>query len=956
MEIISTGQITLVDLIDNATYIYYSANPDGSGATKVPESDSKYIGIYTGSYIAGGQPTIPPSSTTWSRYVGEKGEEGNGIIKTEISYGVSLDGKDYTTVVFWEDSIPNLNFGEYLWTRTTIYYKAGEPSISYSVSYQGKDANSYKIETSHQEIVKFYNDNKKQFFSPSVLTFYLYSLYGEDREKVNIDDYEYELSIIGINSSVSLPPNEFLKVRTENSSLGQKKVLDFEIENFINKNYVYIPREEESEPLSDEEKKYNFKEILLSSSSTLTLEIREKQSSKFLTNIFLLCSFGTSDDMAKFSVTAQGIEASVGSGKLSFDRSGLIIKNSGLTILDEFDNPLLQHTEDGLYIKGNGEFTGAVSANSGNIGGVFIDEEGNLIGGISYDSEGNITSYSYCFRSNGNLEANKGNIGGILISTDGLVGGYDESDNSFGFKLTKDGLIEANNIEIGANAKIANYLQLGENCFIYNTDITSNEYFIKASNFLTISKDGTLILKNEENGKTISLNGRKSSISGNNWNITPNQATFNNVTVKGTIKTAVFEKGKVSTISGLIMIRPSSSIVSAYKKEDEEKYVIYLKSKMPSNMKNHYCEILSQFYTVFDSVENEDGETEVLYLIKGIKKESELINLAEESLENYTILSPSFEDELIIDYGNNNDDKIAIGLNYSNNDAALPPCAISVIENTFDEEGYKQAKGRVVLGKMDGTYGGLTGYGLYADNVYLNGSLISEGKDYYSGINTSSNIYMPDTHFKESGPILFWAGAKKELDGSITDVSIQNAPFKVDTLGNMYAGSGYFEGSVISRATITAAEIQTAILTGWSDEKGVSQAALTIRAQDAIKIYGDSDANSPLTMELTNGKLNLSVPIWLNGTSKIEKDLITSSTFKVNENIQLFENGLKLSSYNLKTSENDFKINCNNSDLMEISPQGVHTNLSFSCKDTIILGEITRYQSVNGGYDLYIGE
>jgi hypothetical protein len=37
----------------------------------------------------------------------------------------------------------------------------------------------------------------------------------------------------------------------------------------------------------------------------------------------------------------------------------------------------------------------------------------------------------------------------------------------------------------------------------------------------------------------------------------------------------------------------------------------------------------------------------------------------------------------------------------------------------------------------------------------------------------------------------------------------------VDTYGNIYAGSGYFEGSVISKATISAAKMQTAVLEGW---------------------------------------------------------------------------------------------------------------------------------------------
>ena len=50
---IAFSEITILDLIDTATYIYYAEDNKGSGATLTPESTSKFIGIYSGNPIYG---------------------------------------------------------------------------------------------------------------------------------------------------------------------------------------------------------------------------------------------------------------------------------------------------------------------------------------------------------------------------------------------------------------------------------------------------------------------------------------------------------------------------------------------------------------------------------------------------------------------------------------------------------------------------------------------------------------------------------------------------------------------------------------------------------------------------------------------------------------------------------------------------------------------------------------
>ena len=48
------GTLTIVDLLDTATYIYYSANEDGTGASTAPDVNTKYIGIYSGPALEDG--------------------------------------------------------------------------------------------------------------------------------------------------------------------------------------------------------------------------------------------------------------------------------------------------------------------------------------------------------------------------------------------------------------------------------------------------------------------------------------------------------------------------------------------------------------------------------------------------------------------------------------------------------------------------------------------------------------------------------------------------------------------------------------------------------------------------------------------------------------------------------------------------------------------------------------
>ena len=67
---------------------------------------------------------------------GATGSTGRGISSTVIEYQGSTSNTTVPTGT-WSKSIPSVPAGSYLWTRTTINYTSGDPSVSYSVAKQG---------------------------------------------------------------------------------------------------------------------------------------------------------------------------------------------------------------------------------------------------------------------------------------------------------------------------------------------------------------------------------------------------------------------------------------------------------------------------------------------------------------------------------------------------------------------------------------------------------------------------------------------------------------------------------------------------------------------------------------------------------------------------------------------------------------------------------------------------
>lgn len=69
---------------------------------------------------------------------GIDGANGRGVSSTVVEYQIGTSGTTAPTGA-WSTSIPAAQKGKYLWTRTTVTYTSGNPSVLYSVAYYATD-------------------------------------------------------------------------------------------------------------------------------------------------------------------------------------------------------------------------------------------------------------------------------------------------------------------------------------------------------------------------------------------------------------------------------------------------------------------------------------------------------------------------------------------------------------------------------------------------------------------------------------------------------------------------------------------------------------------------------------------------------------------------------------------------------------------------------------------------
>lgn len=770
---VAYSEITILDLIDTATYIYYSENESGSGATIAPTATTKYIGIYSGPPIEGGQPENPPEETIWSNYVGK---EGNGIdsSNTYIEYNFNNDGINPPDEddINWGTTVPDVPQGYYLWTRTVFTYTNGEKTYSYSSSYQGEDgqdAEAYDIEVNQNQVFKFasgYDDNNINWtFSPDTLKFQIFKRPREENQQaLQVDlDNDIDVKIIGVSESL----REYIgKEVTENDNEETATMIVFNISQAYDGNS-------------------NVRDWLNKQSGQIKLIY--KKENKEVANKVINYTNGTDDDMAKFALNAADINMAIGSTKVVFNIDGLRIHNGGLKIFKD------DTTDDSSKV-------------------FYADEQGNLhiagtLEGANGTFSGTLSGANGSF--NGKVEAREGAIGGFIIN-EGAISSTDGGLVLYNNLNEQGSSIKVNSIQLGNNAKVEDYIQLGTSAYIRNPD-KHNKLFIEAEN-----------LKIYENGETSFGQIEIYPSSGDDlgcikhindkWKIGGDgTAIFKDVIADNVLlQDTVLQIGTVQSVGSLMIFKDSWKVISLETVvENDKSYSIIELDGVATLQENDWLYSGENVYKVVeDSIHNaETNSTRVVLDREFVSTDSIITKFGKATIDNQD--KPGF---VISIFGQGNGYE-----EYGNRKFASPNAlTISSFKENVSEEGpeLKYTK-HLVLGQLDELsgsdeilYGGdINGLGLYADNVFLNGSLTTQiGSGSYAGINTLSGSRTNKFDDKDNSKIVFWAGA--------TDKDVANAPFQVTEQGSIYASRGKFTGAVISESEIQGADIYAARIHG----------------------------------------------------------------------------------------------------------------------------------------------
>lgn len=486
----------------------------------------------------------------------------------------------------------------------------------------------------------------------------------------------------------------------------------------------------------------------------------------------------------------------------------------------------------------------------------------------------------------GSITAQSGTIGGFTINTNNLT-----SVNESVILDGTNGKITAENIELGDGAEVRNRISFTGKVKIKTIDtvpITGKTYYKKAENgtFSIISnpnvdniidayedgKEGTAYLENPANyGGTvleagelklkttgllefgdIKISGDQTNptIKSSLWTIDKDKAVFNNVIAQGgTIENVVFKNSTVQGAGGIMFFKPSYSGTSVSNTNTE---TIFIVEETGLTVGDHVI------------VNGQEGDVTTIeqtrVTISGVKFEKDktvtIIKLYNNSLVDGKI---NLTDNLLIGVNSLRAEQSQDGKVGKNEDChlfrggltvTLPTVATKTIDTGETQPVVEYPnKPNLFIGDLY-PITGKPGYGLYGDNVYLNGTLTTKVKSdkspTYAGVNTIDGYNVDENLFKDkdaSQKIVFWAGSIGE-----DKQSVQQAPFQVTDKGNLYAKAGTFTDSVFSNSKIEGskiygADIYTASIHGWTgtSENGESGALNVYNTSKGIIFKEEKD-------------------------------------------------------------------------------------------------------------------
>lgn len=808
---------------------------------------------------------------------------------------------------------------EYLGNITLINVSDGAPGATGPMGPAGPSGDmedSYRIETNQEEIIRFIANSLDEqgqneiLMSPEVFEIWA-TIKGSDGQTAPIKDLTPDGLILEVyGNDIWYTPEVNYSFDAEN----QKWKIDL---------------------LNSPGTLRNIDETIL----RLTYNYQGYKITKFV-NI----RYGITKDMATLNITANGLTSAIQNSKLFFDASGLTIQNGGIRVLNKNGEAVINADSS----TGNLVITGTVHANDGYFKGRIEAEEGFFKGDID---------------ATGSIQATGGSIGGFEIQEGRLI-----SSNKNIELNGADGSIYAKEIMLGTGAQIEEYIKLGENVRL-STVTGTNSVFLSTrkgnQNTLEFDAEGKIRVGSENNH--ITINGEEGSIYSygyngqTGWMISNNEAVFNNVAIKGSIKSSVLEYGEVQSVGGILLVRPSSRIVSAQQNDNTLRLTL---ENINGFRIGDVCLI---------TLENNETLSKIYGVISLISGKT--LELVDYTLTNIDITS--FIGQPINSLGNReNGSNIGIGINGSNDESLIAANAISVFETDEND----RLIPRIILGKLPNKeeYGfARNTYGLYAENALLSGSLVTklitkEGSTVYCGMNTSNMSNPPMSTILvnkiggEPSEILIWAGAKNDEKSAI-----ENSNFFVDRKGNFYSNSGYFSGSIITNSVIEASEIKVAKITGLG-----SGPALTISdASTGIRFLKGEE----IAFDLSNILAQFNIQLGVGENFQVNKNgaLIAFSEFIGKDSGLRIQNQRieAIDQFKKETLEGNLKSYIDFNNGIKFSADGFENVLSISKNDVSVqrdlqleqkvsvkYGEKISYQPVYSqdkkvkGYDLYVFE
>lgn len=849
---------------------------------------------------------------------------GVGIERTEVTYGKSASVAE--TPIDWKTTISEVEVGagEFLWTKTTFYYSNGDTSDSFTVSKQGErgpsgspgaSTSSYRISANQTEVLKFVSlDGNTTTFSPENLQFTVYK------------------DLAATDSELS-----YEQVRNLNKNYFSLSIYDIDSSSYVEIDPDFIIFDETQDTfnidlhnLDQTIKAFNIltnEECIIKYSYDL-----QNEEGKFYLVDYLNVRYGIKKDMAALSVEAGKIVQSIQDSYLTFSATGLTIQNGGLEILDNEGNKVLYSTNGNLTV------TGTINADNGYFAGELRSKSGFF--------EGSIT-------------AKNGYIGGFYISEDKLTSEktyikvVDEQEIYLP-NITLDGTtgqIIAHDIILGSGAIIEDYIKIGD-AFIYNPT-NHRDKFIEAGN-INLNQTGVLNLGSiEMHGGDNTTQAYMKSENGN-WLIREDGvAIFNDIYADNVhLQDTILEIGTTQAMGSLMLFKDSWSITSANNN-------IIVINGLTNLSVNDWIYSGKNIYKIASLTQDDTMTT--ITLNKTYNLNDGLIITKFGKTSNSQV--PGFILSILGEQAIINDNRAFASGN------AL------TISDFIEENGTLTYTKRLVLGQLDGAVDkNITGLGLYADNVFLNGSLTTKvDDDSYAGINTIGEATATVFGNKDNSRIIFWAGS-----ASSANIDIQESPFQVTEMGSIYARKGIFRDSIISDSIIQGADIYAARIhggtTGQSNSLTIYDTSMGIifkegyqtTEREVFAIRADGlQQNNDYFIEIKNDKVGFYGDNFVVDTKEDNYlEIVSNTTNGIDLSMKIISDGLS-SERSYQNFTNDkisfgFNQSFGREDSIIISKDKSQVkSLAIWLEKDIYFGSGTsymQYKKAEEGYDLFINE